>query len=61
MDVICAWCEKEGTRTKLGEKEGPEGVVSHGICDMHQEQFLEEIMRAKMLKRAANPRKRRRK
>ena len=27
MKVVCAWC-----KTDLGEKAGPEGETSHGIC-----------------------------
>ena len=38
MDRVCAWCGKmleEGA-------EGPEGLISHGICDDCKKLLLEE-------------------
>lgn len=42
MLTLCAWCEKEGTRTVL--QEGPaDGEISHGICAEHARQMREEL------------------
>jgi len=38
MDVVCAYCKKD-----MGRKEGPEGRVSHGICEACLAKLLPEI------------------
>ena len=40
MKVICAWCNRE-----LGEKEGPEEKVSHGMCRKCADRFLADAKR----------------
>lgn len=60
MRVICAWCEKEGIETILGIIEGPHDLVSHGMCERHQEEMLQEIEKIKPSKQEKNPRHRRR-
>lgn len=57
MRTLCAWCEREGIETVLkdGAKDGPK---SHGICERHQQKMLDELAK-KMLKRTANPKRRR--
>lgn len=38
MRVICAWCEKEGRSSVLGEKEPlDDPAPTHGICRRHEE------------------------
>jgi len=37
--VLCAWCEKEGTRTVINRSSVPH---SHGICPRHQEKLTAE-------------------
>ena len=27
MQVVCAWCKRD-----MGEKLGPDGLITHGIC-----------------------------
>jgi len=58
MITRCAWCEREGKYK--GEPE-PTEPVSHGICQPHQDEVLEEILQMKELKRVVNPHRRRRK
>ena len=44
MQVLCAWCCREGKPGYLGEREpldNPE--PTHGICDHHKAQFLESL------------------
>jgi len=38
MKVECAWCGKD-----LGEKPGPEGATSHGICKECADVMIQEI------------------
>lgn len=59
MIVLCAWCEREGIRTVLkdGDANGP---ISHGICNHHQQEMLEQIVQLSEAKRAKNPKKRKR-
>lgn len=59
MDVLCAWCEKEGTRNLLKTVDGPNDQVSHGICEVHQEEMLKQIAHTYPQKRASNPRRKR--
>jgi len=40
MKVVCAWCGKD-----LGEKPGPTGKVSHGICEDCHKVVLTEVER----------------
>jgi hypothetical protein len=35
MKVLCAWCQRAGHVTVLGEKEPESDMVSHGICKEH--------------------------
>jgi hypothetical protein len=44
MKVVCAWCEREGQPSYLGERE-PSGnlATTHGICLSHMEQSLEGL------------------
>lgn len=60
MEVVCAWCEKEGVVNIMRIIEGPDDQVSHGICERHQEKMLEQIAHLQSSRRAVNPRKRRR-
>ena len=44
MKVLCAWCEKEGKETLIGEVglyDGP--MTSHGICDDHEKVVLQQV------------------
>lgn len=43
MDVVCAWCEKEGVPCVLKRVPGDERYVSHGICKKHEKKLLQEI------------------
>lgn len=60
MDVMCAWCQKEGIQNVINVIEGPSDQVSHGICDRHQEEMLQQIAQLRASKRVVNPRRRRR-
>jgi len=42
MTVVCAWCQRLGRVTVLGEKEPRNDAVSHGICDEHVRVVLAE-------------------
>lgn len=46
MRLHCAWCEKAGMPAFLGMVPGPEGEISHGICQRHKEELLAEIRNA---------------
>ena len=42
MKAICAWCESEGRRGDLGEREPFENpATTHCICPRHRERLLE--------------------
>jgi hypothetical protein len=44
MKVVCAWCEREGQPSYLGEREPSENLATtHGICLTHKEQSLEGL------------------
>jgi hypothetical protein len=44
MKVICAWCEKEGRQTLIGEVElYDRQMTSHGICRDHKKVMLRQI------------------
>ncbi|HEY7542819.1 MAG TPA: hypothetical protein VIF11_21960 [Methylomirabilota bacterium] len=44
MKVVCAWCEREGQPSYLGEREPSENrATTHGICLSHKEQSLEGL------------------
>jgi hypothetical protein len=44
MKVVCAWCEREGQPSYLGEREPSENLATtHGICLSHKEQSLEGL------------------
>ena len=44
MKVVCAWCERDGTPSYLGECEPAENAATtHGICLGHTEQTLEGL------------------
>jgi len=60
MKVICAWCEREGVETLLGEVGGSEEFVSHGICQEHKEKLLEEATDVIISKNKSQRRRRRR-
>jgi hypothetical protein len=48
MTVVCAWCQRQGRVTVLGEKEPLDHpVISHGICEEHARAFMAEV-RAEM-------------
>jgi len=48
MTVVCAWCQRQGRLTVLGEKEPLDyPVTSHGICEEHALAFMAEV-RAEM-------------
>lgn len=51
MKIECAWCKAD-----LGEKEGPEGQVTHSICKDCQIKFLEQVEKSKK-----NPKRKKRK
>jgi len=43
MTVVCAWCQRQGRKTVLREKEPLDSpVVSHGICEEHAVAFIAE-------------------
>lgn len=45
MKIICAWCEKEGLQSLMGEKPPySSDVVSHGMCEYHEEKFIEDAI-----------------
>ena len=57
MKVICAWCEKEGKETLIGEIGLYDmEVTSHGICTDHQTVLLRQIHELRIQQ---NPRLRR--
>jgi hypothetical protein len=57
MKVLCAWCEKEGKETLIGEISlYDREVTSHGICKDHQQVLFMQI---RELKWKQNPRLRR--
>jgi hypothetical protein len=44
MKVVCAWCEREGKPSYLGEWEPYDNpATTHGICSRHKEQALEAL------------------
>jgi hypothetical protein len=44
MRVVCAWCEREGKPSYLGEREPYDNLTTtHGICPRHIEQALEAL------------------
>jgi hypothetical protein len=44
MKVVCAWCEREGQPSYLGDREPSENLATtHGICSSHKEQSLEGL------------------
>jgi len=44
MQVICAWCEREGTQTLIDEVElYDRKMTSHGICRKHEKAVLKQI------------------
>jgi hypothetical protein len=48
MTVVCAWCQREGRKQVLREKEPFDyRAVSHGICEEHSRTFLAEVREAK--------------
>lgn len=48
MKIVCAWCEKEGLTSLMGEKPPySSDAISHGMCEFHQEKFLEDAVRTK--------------
>jgi hypothetical protein len=41
MKIVCAWCEREGLRAFLGEREPlDDHTTTHGICPRHMAQVL---------------------
>jgi hypothetical protein len=59
VKVQCAWCEKEGKETLIGEVglyDGP--MTSHGICGDHEKVVLKQIAELRIKR---NPRVYRRK
>ena len=38
MKIVCAWCLRD-----LGKKPGPEGKMSHGMCDQCREKIEREM------------------
>lgn len=60
MRVECAWCAREGSHHVIKIVEGPDDQVSHGICERHQEEMLEQIAHLRSSKRDINPRHKRR-
>jgi hypothetical protein len=58
MKVICAWCEREGRQTLIGEMGlSDRKMISHGICRNHKKAVLREIQ---PLPNRENPRLQRR-
>jgi hypothetical protein len=44
MLVFCAWCERDGKPSYLGEREPLENPApTHGVCASHKEQLLESF------------------
>jgi hypothetical protein len=44
MQVLCAWCHRDGKPAFLGEREPLENPgPTHGICTSHNEQVLESL------------------
>jgi hypothetical protein len=44
MQVLCAWCHRDGKPAYLGEREPLENPgLTHGICVSHKEQVLESL------------------
>jgi hypothetical protein len=49
MKVICAWCEREGKETLIGELSLFDmDMTSHGICLDHEQGLLRQIQAVKM-------------
>jgi hypothetical protein len=58
MKVICAWCEREGRQTLIGEVGlYDRKMTSHGICRNHKKVVLKQIQQ---LPNRENPRLQRR-
>ena len=58
MQVICAWCEREGRQTLIDEVElYDRKMTSHGICRKHEKAVLKQIQQ---LPDRENPRLQRR-
>jgi hypothetical protein len=58
MNVICAWCEREGRQTLIGKVElYDRKMTSHGICRNHKKVVLKQIQQ---LPNRENPRLQRR-
>ena len=38
MKRVCSWCKKD-----MGEKPGPDGQVTHGVCDECAKEMEEEL------------------
>ena len=54
MKVICAWCEREGRQTLIGEAElYDRKMTSHGICRNHKKVLLKQFQQ---LPNRENPR-----
>jgi hypothetical protein len=46
MIVVCAWCETEGRRYVLAEREPLEDrTPTHAVCAYHRAVLLEELRR----------------
>jgi hypothetical protein len=38
MKVICGWCDRD-----MGEKLGPDNLISHGICKQCSDKIRQEM------------------
>jgi len=44
MNVVCAWCQRDGEPGHRGERElSASSAATHGICSRHREQVLEGL------------------
>lgn len=44
MNILCAWCEEEGTQALIGVIESdPCTMATHGICRRHEVALLKQI------------------
>jgi hypothetical protein len=44
MKAVCAWCERDGRPTFLGDRAPlDDAAITHGICNRHMEELLAQL------------------
>jgi hypothetical protein len=45
MKIVCAWCERDGKPSLLGEKEPlDDPLPTHSVCPTHLLELISEVM-----------------